>query len=226
MTAFEINSDTAANPQSWGDDLIQAHRLNKLQEIATEYNSTAPVELKINLEHHETIEKIIFALWMRGVSIPNVLTFGEPYDNVLRVWSYIDMADIRASDGIDDLKHCQSYQLWCYPKEVSLFLYFSLMLPPKDYYNFGWSYREYTDKLARFNQIWSELPIARDHPINSYQDLRALLKSNVLSALDLAYLAIAVSCQGLTQSYQNRLLINELLEYVGSDPIRIINPQL
>jgi hypothetical protein len=123
---------------------------------------------------------------------------------------------------------CQVYHLWLHPKEVSLFLYLSLTLPPDDYYNFGWSYREYkdNDKMARFNRIWSELPIATDHPIRSYQDFRALLKTNVLSALDLAYLALELSGHGLTNTYQNRLLINELVEYVGAHPIRVINPRV
>jgi hypothetical protein len=50
MADFEIKPEASPNPQTWGDDLIQTHRRNKLREIATEYNSTAPVKRMINLD--------------------------------------------------------------------------------------------------------------------------------------------------------------------------------
>ena len=62
---------------------MDAHRLQSLKDLASEYNRNHSSDSAICFQIHDTAEKLIFALWNRSVKI-GLLGFGYPYDKDLK----------------------------------------------------------------------------------------------------------------------------------------------
>jgi hypothetical protein len=182
----------AGHAEEWGEQLHQAFRLRKLRELAIEYNATAPSGYKIDVNRYTTPDELIFALWVHGVEIPEVLTYGEPYDNTFDVAIFWERQ--YHGDTIQDVSKLMPYQVLKHAHKLPEFLYFSLLLTGNVHYATEQVEEAIEDQietnLDKLNTAWLKLPVSQGESIRDGQDFKEILKSGRLTDLDLAYLAL------------------------------------
>jgi len=120
---------------------VDQHTLLKLREIAEKYNALPigkfqyqtgllPVEKMVSrskcstIPYHETKEEYICQLWRRLVKIPEVLTFGEPYDSFLPIFATSTWDDDTedATLTLPSLEGCELYQVLTLNKYAAFYM--------------------------------------------------------------------------------------------------------
>jgi hypothetical protein len=198
--------------KEWGERLYQTHRLKTLRDLAEQFNHYAPPDEPhlIDMSRDRSIIELIFELWLRRIDIPNVLTFGQPYDAEFRRW-------IEMSQDCD-ITTSPTYRLLQHPDGLYNFLYFSLLLPSQHIKITNNHCNAIAQQnLKDLNRYWIKLPIAKKdkRPLEWYEDLRTLLRQRQLIHLDLVYVALVSDYENL---YNVGLDLNTYLESVGFHP--------
>lgn len=207
----------AHNIEVWGQRLQAAHRFKALRDLAEQFNHYAPPNEPhpINLTRDPNDIALILELWLRGIKIPELLTFGRPYDTEFR--QRIEVATNW------DVRESLVYQLLQNPENLNEFLYFSLLLPARHVKIENKNLAAIAQQnLKDFNRFWVKLPVSHRQPLESYDDLRDFLRSRALSWLDLVYIALKAEEENI---FNVALDINVYLESVGLHPFRSSSSQ-
>jgi hypothetical protein len=178
-------------------------KYSSLVELCKTYNSENESG-HIEIEKYSTAEELIVCLWKREVEIGD-LGFGEPYDETLKSLA-IDEDD-ETGEPIYDLERNMVYKSLTRTSEIKTFLLNHLNLPDQgyskatayeglndfeDYYGLTGNIRgPGISNIDIFNHIWTKM--GKDAIIN-YAELKAVLNSDELTSLQLAYLFL--ECDG------------------------------
>jgi hypothetical protein len=178
----EINYEQ--NAIEYGELLFEKHRLNKLKELAIEWNQLN--DSKINIETNDWME-LTCHLFRREIKPRIELTFEEPYYSLFYAWSQIDNDDID-DDGNIVLIDNIIFNLYKAKNYLIDFLYYGLNLKMEKYSQI--KHEKFKINLLRFNEFWIKLNISNNKPIKNYDEFMDILKSGKLSIFDLIYIVI------------------------------------
>jgi hypothetical protein len=188
-----IDPTNAGALDQW-KNVVEEHRRTKLLELAANTPSMHP------RYPHMTTDGLILELWSKGVEIPEVLTFGSPYDDVMRSW---------CRQGEQDLLG------FIYDHRENLYtalMDFATMfrgLPMGSLGILEWYIDpKYPSLMSELNQVWIQLPLSRGEPLTQAQELFDKLPRD----LDLVYLFLSL-LPSLSQiiNHSKRQIVEKLL---------------
>jgi len=184
--------DYTQNAEEYGQLLFEKHRLEKLKELATNWNDTSnkPNNL-INTNTNDWLE-LTCELFLRKYKPPIEITFPEPYYSIFYNWSLQDPDEEKSKHLVLELYKCNNY--------IIDYLFYSLVLPIEKYVPFK-KKEKLELNLERFNKFWIKLDVSNKIPIKNYNQFRNILISNKLSILDLIY--IVLECDNYFITYKN-----------------------
>lgn len=170
------------------EETVDSHRMSKLVELCVDHNNSVSdscPEKLIDLEKYTTPEDLIFNLWYHEIDV-GVLGFGYPYDDILRNWVPDDAEEDEEKTSFE---HTIAYLSFIHSDRIPDFLYYSLVLK-KDKTYYGYHDESHNKKTKRnmikIKEIWAK--IGRKETISNYHDLRKILKSNILTKIELCCL--------------------------------------
>lgn len=161
--------------------LVDNHRLDKLRELAKQYNELPEKEYKYmrvypevesstdrpygsEIGFYENWEDYVFSFWMRCIHVPEVLAFGEKYDSLFERWV--------PNGETWDINDSDFYKIYKNPEMLGAFLYMYIKLPKS---------------LNGVNILLNKLNLPK---IMNRGDFKTVLKN--ASVLDLCYILLYV----------------------------------
>ena len=188
-------------------------RLAGLDRLVFRYNKVHPLTPIHSLDCDDA-DRLVLKLWTRKIKVPSELTFGEPYDSVFK--GYIFDYAMRVTGGDpeyelneEDSRNLEPYRLLgSEGDQLKYFLAFSLALP-----QFTVTSETEEAKLGVFDSFCAVLPAPKGFLIHSYADFRKILNSDVLSRLDLVYLALVAHSH---QLYKESSQLDGYFSFVSS----------
>lgn len=163
-------------------DQRSSEHFQRLVNLAKNYNSENP-HLSLDLDLHDTIDKLIFGLWGRDVYFTD--GFGTYYDHIL---NGCETNKNQKDQIITDLDKNRVYLTYLHSDKISKFLGYSLVLPKSSYYDFvrskAWD-ETAEQNLITFNKMLSYME-KRD--ITGLSDLRLMLKNGEFNKIELCCL--------------------------------------
>jgi hypothetical protein len=165
------------------DSEIDAHRLKGLQQLFQTYNQNNPSDFICPIIHN-TAEKLIFALWNRGVNV-GILGFGYPYDESLQPKTISFDSNLKPISSLD---RNPVYLTYTNPDKVREFLCYSLLVPRRNKYPYDMMPHEFKQmciqNLEEFNEyIWVMIG---QEPIEYLEDLWEQIDD--ICPIDLCYI--------------------------------------
>ena len=109
----------------FADRLFEEHRLQKLRELALNYNNTCPQEEWINERYFDKADDLIFALWIAGQEVGILSNFGPYIDEIISKHKNTSF-EPRKYLNCHHIETNTSYILYKSPFQVKFFI-FSLL---------------------------------------------------------------------------------------------------
>ena len=178
--------DFTQDPEIYGEQLFKKHRLEKLKELATNWNIKYNKNL-INININNWFE-LTCELFMRQYKPPIEITFPEPYNSLFYEWTQQDPEQEKIKHIVFELYNCNNH--------IIDYLYYSLSLPMETYTQYK-NPEKLKQNLIRFNEFWIKLDISNKNPIKNYDEFRNILTSNKLSIFDLIYIVLECENYGI-----------------------------
>lgn len=176
--------DYTQDAEKYGELLFEKHRLEKLKEIADNWNNSDKTSNKpnnlINTNTNDWLE-LTCELFIRKYKPPIEITFPEPYYSNFYNWTLQDPDEEKSKHLVLELYKCNNY--------IIDYLFYSLALPMEKYLQYK-KPEKLEINLKRFNEIWIKLDVSNKTPIKNYDEFRGILISNKLSLLDLIYIVL------------------------------------
>lgn len=197
--------DFTQDPEIYGEQLFQKHRLEKLKELATNWNTNHNKNL-INININNWFE-LTCELFARQYKPPIEITFPEPYYSLFYEWTLQDPEEEKLKHIVFELYNCNNH--------IIDYLYYSLSLPMESYTQYK-NPEKLKENLIRFNELWIKLDICNKKPIKNYDEFRNMLTSNKLSIFDLIYIVLECENYSITIADINMyMLVDRVKNRVG-----------
>lgn len=159
------------------DALHEKHRLQKLREIVDTHNGNLvePIEYTDETPAYE----LILQLWDRHLTIPEELTFGDPYDTCFLTWSRYQINEPHLVTDNHVMRHL-----------IGLFRY-AHMIPMYIVYRV-----QFGDHLYYLSNIWTKVSsLSQGEPYINTRTFQSGIMHRKIPVIDLVYLMVLFDLQ-------------------------------